>query len=170
MAANRKKIVVAVSGGFDPLHIGHVRLFERAKALGDELVVILNNDHWLRKKKKHVFMGEEERKEIIESLRPVDRVVLTKHEVDPEDMSVSHMLEEIRPDVFANGGDRNEKDAANPASSLYKDINICKALGIKMIFNIGDGGKIQSSSWLLEGYVKRVKAEMGDQNARADFA
>ncbi len=155
-----KKRVVAVSGGFDPIHIGHVRLFERARALGDELVVILNNDNWLRKKKKHVFMEQEERKEIIESLRPVDRVVLTKHEEDPSDMSVSSMLEEIRPDIFANGGDRNEKDAANPSSSLYKDINTCKELGIEMIFNIGDGGKVQSSSWLLEGYVKRVSTRI----------
>ncbi len=53
-----KKVIVAVSGGFDPLHIGHVRMFERAKKLGDELVVILNNDNWLRKKKKHIFMPQ----------------------------------------------------------------------------------------------------------------
>lgn len=165
MASGRKKIVVAVSGGFDPIHIGHVRLFERARALGDELVVILNNDNWLRKKKKHVFMEEVERREVIEALKPVDRVILTGHAVDPADMSVSRELAELHPDIFANGGDRNEKDAENPASSLYKDINTCKQCGIKMIFNIGDGGKVQSSSWLLDAYVKRVSARMegGDQ-------
>ena len=156
MENRRKKKVVAVSGGFDPIHIGHVRMFERARALGDELVVILNNDNWLRKKKRHVFMSETERKEIIEGLRAVDRVVLTNHESNPADMSVSAMLREIRPDIFANGGDRNEKDAANPASSLYRDINTCKALGIEMVFNIGDGGKVQSSSWLLEAYLKQA--------------
>ena len=154
-----KKKVVAVSGGFDPIHIGHVRLFERARALGDELVVILNNDNWLRKKKRHAFMPDYERKEIIEGLRAVDRVVLTDHPEDPDDMSVSSTLRKIHPDIFANGGDRNEKDSMNPASSLYKDINTCKELGIEMIFNIGDGGKIQSSSWLLEGYVKRAIGE-----------
>lgn len=97
-----KPIVVAVSGGFDPLHPGHIRLFEEAKKLGDELVVILNNDHWLRKKKSYVFMPQQERKEILEALRVVDRVVLTEHPEDPTDMSVCADLERIRPDVFAN--------------------------------------------------------------------
>jgi cytidyltransferase-like protein len=157
----KRKIIVAVSGGFDPIHIGHVRMFERARALGDELVVILNNDNWLRKKKRHVFMPEDERMEVIAALRPVDRVVLTKHGEEPEDMSVSHMLHELRPDIFANGGDRNEKDSKNPASSLYKDINTCKALGIEMVFNIGDGGKVQSSSWLLEKYIKNISGKEG---------
>ncbi|MGC9599001.1 MAG: adenylyltransferase/cytidyltransferase family protein [Minisyncoccia bacterium] len=154
--ARRKKKVVAVSGGFDPIHIGHVRLFERAKSLGDELVVILNNDNWLRKKKHHAFMPDYERMEVIKALRPVDRVVLTKHGKNPKDMSVSRELRELRPHILANGGDRNKKDAANPASSLYKDINTCKELGIATVFNVGDGGKVQSSSWLLEKYVKRV--------------
>ncbi len=163
----RKKVVVAVSGGFDPIHIGHVRLFERAKALGDELVVIVNNDHWLRKKKRHVFMPEEERMEVIAALRPVDRVVLTKHEPAPEDMSVRAALRELRPDIFANGGDRNEKDAANPASSLCRDIATCRELGIQMVFNVGDGGKVQSSSWLLEEYVKRAKGAASGAPPRA---
>lgn len=154
----KKTVVVAVSGGFDPIHIGHVRMFERARALGDELVVILNNDNWLRKKKNHVFMPQEERKEIIEALRPVDRVVITGHPPDPKDMSVSHELRELRPDIFANGGDRNEKDAANPASSLYKDIKTCEELKIGMVFGVGHGGKVQSSSWLLEGYLKKATA------------
>ncbi len=155
----RKKIVVAVSGGFDPIHIGHIRMFERARALGDELVVILNNDNWLRAKKQHIFMPQEERKEVLESLRPVDRVILTKHgkhPKGPQEMSVSRELRKIKPDIFANGGDRNEKNAANPASSLYWDINTCGHLGTEMVFNIGHGGKIQSSSWLLDEYVKKV--------------
>lgn len=159
MKRNRKKIVVAVSGGFDPIHIGHVRLFERAKALGDELVVILNNDNWLRKKKHHAFMPEHERKEIIEALRPVDRVFLTRHKKNaggPNNMSVSRELREVRPDIFANGGDRNERNAANPESSLYWDIKTCKEISCKMVFNIGHGGKVQSSSWLLDKYVKRA--------------
>lgn len=155
----RKKRVVAVSGGFDPIHIGHIRMFERAKALGDELVVILNNDNWLHKKKWHVFMPDSERKEVIEALRPVDRVILTGHGENPEGpeaMSVARELRRLRPDVFANGGDRNEKNAQDPNSSLYWDIAACKDCGIEMIFNIGDGGKVQSSSWLLEKYVDRV--------------
>lgn len=155
-----KKKVVAVSGGFDPIHIGHVRMFERAKALGDELVVILNNDNWLVKKKGYAFMPEKERKEVIEALRAVDRVVITKHKPDangPKDMSVSHILEELKPDIFANGGDRNEKNAADPASSLYWDIGTCRDIGAEMVFNIGKGGKVQSSSWLLNGYFEKTK-------------
>lgn len=155
----QKKIVVAVSGGFDPIHIGHIRMFEKARALGDELVVILNNDNWLAAKKHHIFMPDYERKEVLESIRFVDKVVLTKHPVNPADMSVSFELAEVKPDIFGNGGDRNEQDAANPASSLYKDLNACKELGVEMIFNLGDGGKVQSSSWLLEDYLKRVRGQ-----------
>ena len=71
---------VAVSGGFDPVHVGHVRMFAAAKALGDKLVIILNNDNWLTTfKKDKPFMPEAERKEIIEALEMVDEVVLTDH-------------------------------------------------------------------------------------------
>lgn len=138
----KKKIVVAVSGGFDPIHIGHVRMFERAKALGDELVVILNNDNWLKKKKGYAFMPEQERKEVIEGLRAVDRVVITSHGPEPEDMSVAEALRELVPDVFANGGDRKQENTPEG--------EVCAALGIAMAFNIGEGGKVQSSSWLIE--------------------
>lgn len=137
-----KEVVVAVSGGFDPVHIGHVRLFREAKALGGKLVVILNNDHWLRKKKGYAFMPAEERKEIIEALGPVDRVLLTLHEEDPGDMSVCRELELLKPDVFANGGDRKEDNVP--------EYGICRRLGIRMAFNVGEGGKVQSSSWLVE--------------------
>jgi D-beta-D-heptose 7-phosphate kinase/D-beta-D-heptose 1-phosphate adenosyltransferase len=151
-----KKVVVAVSGGFDPLHVGHVRMFEHARALGDELVVILNNDNWLRAKKGFAFMPEKERKEVIEALRAVDRVVITAHKPNDRDMSVSRALRAVRPHVFANGGDRNEANAADPQSSLYKDLGTCKALNIAMVFNVGKGGKIQSSSWLLKKHFERA--------------
>ena len=138
------KRIVAVSGGFDPLHIGHVRMFQEAKDLGDELVVIVNNDHWLRKKKGKAFMPEQERKEIIEAIGCVDRVVLTQHPENPEDMSVCDALREIRPQIFANGGDRTQKN--------IPEIPVCEEIGCEMIFHIGHGGKVQSSSWLLEHY------------------
>ncbi|MDO8470406.1 MAG: adenylyltransferase/cytidyltransferase family protein, partial [bacterium] len=108
MKRKKKKVVVAVSGGFDPIHIGHVRLFEAAKKMGDELVVILNNDNWLRKKKGEVFMRQQERKEIVQALRAVDRVIYTSHARDPKDMSVSKDLLRLKPDIFANGGDRKK--------------------------------------------------------------
>lgn len=160
-----KKKVVIVSGGFDPLHIGHVRLLEAAKQLGDELVVVLNNDVWLADKKRAPFMPEQERKEIIEALRCVDRVVLTKHEVDDPDRTVCHprwrsvcqMMREIKPDIFAQGGDRNEKDANSPESSAYYERILCEEIGCEMVFNVGAGGKVQSSSWLTDKIVQAAK-------------
>src|SRR3989344_7000960 len=73
----KKKKWVAVSGGFDPLHIGHVRMFKAARKLGERLVVILNNDNWLMAKKGHAFMPERERAEILREFSFVDRVVIT---------------------------------------------------------------------------------------------
>lgn len=137
--------VVAVSGGMDPVHKGHVRLFKEAKALGDYLVVILNNDNWLLKKKGFVFMDQDERKEIIESIRYVDEVIITNHVIDDGDSSVCVELAKLKPDVFANGGDRK--------SDNIPEYNLCNELGIEMVFNVG-GEKIQSSSDL----VKNAKA------------
>jgi cytidyltransferase-like protein len=135
---------VAVSGGFDPVHIGHIRLLEAAKKLGDKLVVIINNDAWLTTfKKEKPFMPEEERVEIIKALRAVDEVVLTDHVMGDEDRSVARTLRKVCPDIFANGGDRDPKldDVPTP------EYEICKELGIQMVWGVG-GEKIQSSSWL----------------------
>lgn len=148
--SKKQKKIVMVSGGFDPVHIGHVRMFNEAKKLGDELVVYINNDNWLRKKKGYVFMPEHDRKEIIEAFEAVDRVVISDHTDDTEDMSVCMGLMEIKPHVFANGGDRDEKDANNPNSSLYKEREMHKKLGIEMIYNVGYGGKVRSSSELVK--------------------
>ena len=139
--------IVAVSGGFDPMHIGHIRLFKAAKKLGEKLTVILNNDNWLGKKKGSVLMPEKERKEIIEALRCVDEVVLTGHKENPEDMSICAELKKIKPDIFANGGDRKKNNVP--------EVEICKKLGIKMAWNVG-GEKIRSSSELLKKY-KEIK-------------
>lgn len=158
MPKNKKhKIVVAVSGGFDPVHIGHIRMFQEAKKLGDELVVILNNDNWLKRKKGFVLMPEEERKEIVEAIKPVDRVLVTKHHNNPKDMSICGELESLKPDIFANGGDRNKKDASNASSSLNPEQLLCQKLGIKLVFNVGRGGKVQSSSWLAKKFPASIK-------------
>lgn len=142
--SGKKKIVVAVSGGFDPLHIGHVRMFQHARTLGDHLVVILNNDHWLRKKKGFVFMPQKERKEIIEAILGVDKVVFTSHKPNDSDRSVCRDLKKVRPHIFANGGDRK------PDGDPVPEVALCKELGIDMVYNIGRDGKVQSSSWLIE--------------------
>ncbi len=147
LTKKKEKKVVMVSGGFDPVHIGHVRMFEEAKKLGDELVVVINNDHWLKFKKGYTFMSDADRKEIIESLRPVDRVVLTSHEPGTTDITVCRELESIRPHIFANGGDRKENVPA-------PEYEVCERLGIEMVFNVGHGGKVRSSSELVKKVAK----------------
>lgn len=146
MHKKKKPVVVAVSGGFDPPHVGHARMFREARRFGDRLVVILNNDRWLMAKKGFVFMPQAERKELIESIRWVDRVVLTRHPKRTKDMSVCEALARLRPHVFANGGDRTKKN--------IPEVPLCEKIGCRMVFNVGRGGKMQSSSWLLERFLK----------------
>lgn len=134
--------IVMVSGGFDPVHIGHIRLFQEAKKLGDELVVLLNNDNWLRLKKGYVFMPEHERKEIIEAFGVVDRVVISSHKENTTDISVVEDIRILRPHIFAKGGDRTYAN--------IPEVPICEELGCEMVFNLGEGGKVQSSSELVK--------------------
>lgn len=141
---SKKPVIVAVSGGFDPLHIGHIIMFNAAKKLGDKLVVILNSDRFLKKKKGYVFMNFRERKELIENIKSVDRVVPC---ID-KDQTVCRTLEKLKPDIFTNGGDRTKTN--------IPEVAICKKLGIKMVFNVG-GGKIQSSSWLVNKVKNKIK-------------
>jgi len=137
--------IVAVSGGFDPIHVGHIRMFREAKKLGTKLIVILNNDNWLLKKKGYIFMSEKERKEIVESLLDVDDVIITNHEKDPEDISVCKELEELRPHVFANGGDKKKDN--------IPEHELCNQLDIEMVFNVG-GEQIKFDSELVSNYHK----------------
>lgn len=143
----KTKKIVMVSGGFDPIHIGHVRYMKEAKKLGDYLIVVINNDNWLELKKGKEFIPEKERKEIIEALACVDEVIISSHKKNTKDMSVCEEIEKIKPDIFANGGDR--------VANNIPEYEICKKLGIKMVFNIGGNIKIRSSSELLKKYYKR---------------
>lgn len=131
---------ICVSGGFDPIHVGHLRMFQEARELGDRLVVIVNNDNWLNVKKGYNFMSQEDRKEIILGFSCVDEVALTNHSQNTTDMSVCEELRLIKPDVFANGGDRKADN--------IPEYRLCEELGIEMVFNIG-GDKIRSSSELV---------------------
>jgi D-beta-D-heptose 7-phosphate kinase/D-beta-D-heptose 1-phosphate adenosyltransferase len=141
----KKEYWVAVSGGFDPLHIGHVQLFKQARALGTHLVVIVNNDNWLKSKKGFSFLPQQERVALIRELSCVDKVVLTNHKENDSDMSVSRALRILKPAIFANGGDRTKENTPED--------EVCKKYDITMKFGIG-GGKIQSSSWLVKDAVK----------------
>jgi len=145
-----KEVLVAVSGGFDPIHVGHVRLFEEAKKLGDKLVVILNNDNWLMQKKGYVFMPEKERAEIIKAIKSVDEVVLTEHPENPDYRHVAFTLRKVRPDIWANGGDKGITNEFEVAA--------CEDIGCKMAASVG-GGKVQSSSWLVKNFLKNYTDE-----------
>jgi D-beta-D-heptose 7-phosphate kinase/D-beta-D-heptose 1-phosphate adenosyltransferase len=135
---------VIVSGGFDPLHIGHLRMFEKAKKLGDHLTVILNSDKFLIDKKGFKFMSFAERKEIILGLTCVDKVIKS---ID-KDNTVCKTLEKLSKkneiDIFANGGDRKN-------INQIPEYDVCKKYKIEMIFDIG-GDKIQSSSDLVDQF------------------
>jgi D-beta-D-heptose 7-phosphate kinase/D-beta-D-heptose 1-phosphate adenosyltransferase len=127
---------VCISGGFDPVHIGHLRMIRAAKniaGVNGRLIIILNSDEWLRRKKGYVFMPFEERKEILMGFRGVDGISL----VNDSDDTVCEALSRINPDIFANGGDRKEGNVPEDG--------VCNKLHIEMIYNVG-GDKVQSSS------------------------
>jgi len=144
IAGKKKKKIVMVSGGFDPIHIGHVRMFQEAKKLGDILIVVINNDNWLKLKKGYAFMTEKERKEIIEAIGCVDEVMITGHSKNTKDITVCEEIRKIKPHVFANGGDRK------PDGDPVPEVKLCKELGIEIVYNVGYGGKIRSSSELVK--------------------
>jgi len=134
--------IVVVSGGFDPMHVGHVRMIQKAALRGYQVIVGLNSDKWLRKKKDYVFMPWEERAEILSSMRGVLEVM----PFDDSDGSACNLLAKVVKKyptdsiAFANGGDRN--------SDNIPEIEFAKKHGIGLIWEVG-GGKIQSSSDLV---------------------
>lgn len=143
---NNKKIKVAVSGYFNPLHVGHLEMIEKAKKLGDHLVVIVNSDHQVKLKGSVPFMKEKDRMKIIKALRDVDEVFLS---ID-KDKTVCKSLAKIKPDIFANGGDRKSLNDV-------PEYDICQELNIKMIDGLGK--KIRSSSILIANASKKKKTK-----------
>ena len=141
------KKVIIVSGGFDPIHIGHVRMIRHASEYGD-VVVVANSDDWLMRKKGYIFMPFEQRCEIIEGF---ECVTATTH-VDDSDNTVCEALQRIQPSYFANGGDRKTDNTP--------EMDVCDAVGIELLWAVG-GGKVQSSSTLVEssGMVKMSEKE-----------
>ena len=137
--------VIAVSGGFDPVHVGHLRMMQDAAQHG-KLLVIVNSDDWLLRKKGYVFMPWEERAELIGAYDFVDHVVMAKD----EDRTVVASLDELRPDIFANGGDRG--DINTP------EARFCRENGIEMMWGIG-GGKIQSSSSMVKSATQKKRSK-----------
>ena len=134
--------IIIVSGGFDPLHSGHIKYFKSAKDFGDKLIVALNSDQWLIKKKGKFFLPFEERKIIIESLSVVDSVIDFEDDETGSATNALIKVKEIYPNddiAFANGGDRNKENI--PEMTVDK---------IKFLFGVGGNDKKNSSSWILK--------------------
>ena len=144
--------VYLTSGGFDPLHIGHSRCIlettDMADADGGYVIVIVNGDGFLKRKKGGAFMPEEERAEIVAGLRGVDAVLIW----DDGSQNVIGAIEKLRPTYFTKGGDR-----ASPED--IPEWGICQEVDCEVLFNVG-GGKIQSSSWLL----RKLETEVENEN------
>ena len=133
---------VMVSGGYDPIHIGHIRQFKAASWHGN-LVIALCSDAWLLRKKGYVFMPYEERKEILEKIKHVWKVV---PQIGEGDTAVESLIY-YKPKIFAKGGDRT------PDNMPQEELEVCKNLGIELVYGIG-GDKAQSSSELIEKVIK----------------
>ena len=133
--------IIIVSGGFDPIHSGHIAYFKSARSLGDKLVVALNSDQWLINKKGKFFMPFNERKAIIENFADVDIVINFEDDDLGSATNALIKVKEMFPEediAFANGGDRNKGNI--PEMSVE---------GVEFIFSVGGDDKKNSSSWIL---------------------
>ena len=138
-----KPKAIIVSGYFNPLHKGHLELFEKAKAAGDELWVIVNSDLQRSLKGSKEFMDDNERLTIISAIKYVDKALISIDQDKTQRTTLSHLADEYGANFelyFANGGDQNNDTIA--------EATVCKENNIRLLEGLGD--KIQSSSWLLK--------------------
>ncbi|MAF25059.1 hypothetical protein CL634_05735 [bacterium] len=152
MTNQTTETTIMLSGGFDPIHIGHIRMILAAAKLGN-VIVVLNSDRWLMEKKGYVFIPWDERAEIIGAIRGVQNII----GVNDTDGTVCAALKIVKPDIFGNGGDRTNKNTP--------EMDVCKALGIKMVWGLG-GEKVQSSSELVEATNLVVSMDSEDVDLR----
>ena len=140
------KTVVIVTGGFDPLHSGHIKYFKGAKKLGDILVVGINSDAWLQRKKKRFLLPFKERKCIVENLKMVDNVINFNDKDDSAKDAIIKVKRKYKNHkiIFANGGDRIQRNS----SSIETGVK-----GVKYLWGVGGSNKINSSSQILKKYI-----------------
>ncbi len=149
--------VVVVSGGFDPIHSGHISLLKEASSLGDHLIVGINSDEWLERKKGYVFMPYEEREEIIQSIQYVQGII----KFNDDDDSACDLLEQVKEYysecniVFANGGDRNQSNNRE-----------LKVKGVEFVYGIGGDDKKNSSSRIVEKFLNKWNSTELVENVR----
>ena len=132
-----EKPTVMVSGGFDPVHVGHIRMIREAAKYGD-VIVVANSDEWLYRKKGFNFMDFESRREILDSIKGVILV----DSVDDSDGTVCEAIRRHRPTYFANGGDRGRSNTPEQ--------DVCESIGVELLWGIGGEEKVAASSELVE--------------------
>jgi len=147
--------IVLVTGGFDPLHSGHIAYFKAAKELGQKLYVGLNSDEWLKRKKGRAFLPWSERAAIVKELSCVDEIVQFNDD-DGSARDAVKVVHEMHPDsllIFANGGDRSAETIPGPERKAWQDHP-----NILFEYDVGGGDKMNSSSWILAEW-KNPKTE-----------
>lgn len=135
--------IVLVTGGFDPLHSGHIEYFRSAKMLGDQLIVGLNSDEWLARKKGQPFMPLTERRIIVGSLKDVDATIIYDDSDNSSCNAITDLLNSINSNdeiIFANGGDRTVNNIPEMRITDPR---------VKFVFGVGGDNKMNSSSWIL---------------------
>jgi D-beta-D-heptose 7-phosphate kinase/D-beta-D-heptose 1-phosphate adenosyltransferase len=145
-SSETERPTIMVSGGFDPVHAGHIRMIRAAAEYGD-VIVIANSDAWLHDKKGFVFMDFNQRAEILNSIKGVILV----DSVDDSDGTVCEAIRRLRPTFFANGGDRGKHNTPEQ--------NVCDELGIEMLWSIGGDEKVAASSDLVKSVVDKFSSQ-----------
>jgi cytidyltransferase-like protein len=146
--------VSLVTGGFDPIHSGHISYFKRAKDLSNYLVVGINTEEWLTRKKGQYFQSWKERAEIIRHLSMVDAVISWEDNDDSACGAIAKCLDIAETVVFANGGDRGENNT--PEVEKYGSDH-----RVQFVWGVGGDDKLNSSSWILHGYFERQQKLLG---------
>jgi len=146
----KKYDIMILSGGFDPVHKGHIRMFKAAKSMAYKVIVGVNSDKWLIRKKDKLFMNYAERAEILKAIKYIDEVMAFNDD-DETAMDLLIRVQRLYPEcslAFGNGGDRN--------ATNIPEKGFCDAYKIDLVYNVG-GGKVQSSSELIEEAVSNGK-------------
>ena len=152
---HKKRIITLVTGGFDPIHSGHIAYFKKARELTNYLVVGLNTNEWLKDKKGQYFQDWKERAEIIRHLDMVDAVITVPYDEKGSACgAIDSCLDIAETVVFANGGDRGKDNT--PEVDKFKDNP-----RVEFLYGIGGTDKMNSSSWLLHDYFNRQRKILG---------